>query len=62
MITVKSKDGTTIAFKRIGNGPAVLLVDGALAYREYFSCRPLTAELAKDFTVFTNDRLMVRKE
>lgn len=34
----------------------VILVDGALAYREHFGGRPLAAELAKDFTVITYDR------
>ena len=30
---VFSKDGTAIAFDRIGNGPPVILIDGALCYR-----------------------------
>jgi hypothetical protein len=31
--TALSKDGTPIAFNRIGNGPPVILIDGALCYR-----------------------------
>jgi pimeloyl-ACP methyl ester carboxylesterase len=53
---VISKDGTTIAFDQAGNGPAVILVDGALAYREHFSGRPVAAELTKGYTVITYDR------
>jgi pimeloyl-ACP methyl ester carboxylesterase len=53
---VTSKDGTQIAFDRVGAGPAVILVDGALAYREHFGGRPLAAELSIDFTVITYDR------
>jgi pimeloyl-ACP methyl ester carboxylesterase len=56
MTKVISKDGTTIAFEKVGQGPAIVLVDGALAYREYFGGRLLAAELAKDFTVITYDR------
>ncbi|MHB1134653.1 MAG: alpha/beta fold hydrolase [Chloroflexota bacterium] len=56
MATIISADGTRIAFQQSGGGPAVILVDGALAYREYFGGRPLAAALANDFTVFTYDR------
>jgi pimeloyl-ACP methyl ester carboxylesterase len=56
MKKVISKDGTTIAFEQSGTGLAVILVDGALAYREYFGGRPLAAELSKGFTVITYDR------
>ena len=31
--TVRSADGTTIAFDRAGEGPALVLVDGAIAHR-----------------------------
>lgn len=54
--SVISRDGTSIAFERVGNGPAVILVDGALGYREQWGSRPLAAKLAKDFTVYTYDR------
>jgi hypothetical protein len=34
MKKVISKDGMTIALEQSGTGPAVILVDGAMAYRE----------------------------
>lgn len=54
--SIKSKDGTTIAFDKIGQGPAVLLVDGALSYRAFSSIGELAELLAEDFTVFHYDR------
>jgi len=51
-----SKDGTAIAFDRIGDGPPVILIDGALCYRAFGSSRPLAKLLAQHFTVFTYDR------
>jgi pimeloyl-ACP methyl ester carboxylesterase len=51
-----SKDGTPIAFDRTGNGPPVILVDGALCYRASGPSAPLAAQLAQNFTVFTYDR------
>jgi hypothetical protein len=35
MQKVTSKDGTTIAFDRVGEGPTIILVDGALQYRAF---------------------------
>lgn len=34
MSTVTSSDGTRIAYSKTGSGPALVLVDGALCYRE----------------------------
>ncbi len=56
MSTVTSQDGTTIAYTRIGSGPAVILVDGAMCHREFGPATPLAAELAPHFTVYTYDR------
>lgn len=53
---VTSRDGTTIAYDKTGEGPAVLLVDGAMGHRANFGSRPLAAELAQTFTVHTYDR------
>ncbi len=54
--TALSKDGTPIAFDRIGNGPPVILVDGALCYRGMGQSGQLAELLAPYFTVFTYDR------
>ncbi|MFG1703076.1 alpha/beta fold hydrolase [Nonomuraea sp. M3C6] len=56
MNTVTSSDGTRIAFDRVGEGPAVILVDGAMCYRGAGPSGALAAELARDFTVYTYDR------
>ena len=57
METVSSKDGTRIAFDRLGQGPTVILVGGALQYR---AIDPRTTELAEklasQFTVINYDR------
>jgi pimeloyl-ACP methyl ester carboxylesterase len=54
MDKVTSKDGTLIAFDRSGDGPAVIMVGGALSERS--AGAPLAALLAPHFTVFTYDR------
>ena len=56
MPTVRSADGTTIAYDRAGTGPAIILVDGALCHRGGGPMRPLAARLTGSFTVFTYDR------
>jgi hypothetical protein len=48
--TVISKDGTKIAFDKRGRGPAIILIDGALAVRS--SAVPLAELLGADFTVY----------
>ncbi len=53
---VRSKDGTTIAYSRAGNGPPVIVVDGALCYRKFGMAPQFEAALAPSFTVFTYDR------
>src|SRR5215471_15538036 len=57
MQTVTSKDGTPIAFDKVGSGPAVILVNGAIAYRAFDPSMPQLAELlGKHFTVYNYDR------
>ena len=57
MRTIISKDGTTIAFDQSGQGPAIILVDGALQYRAFDQgMAPLADLLARHFTVFHYDR------
>jgi len=54
METVRSKDGTTIAFDRVGRGPSVIVVGGALSDRS--GGAPLAGLLSEGFTVITFDR------
>ena len=55
--TVTSTDGTKIAFDRVGSGPAVILVNGATAYRAFdLSMTHLAELLGKHFTVYNYDR------
>ena len=54
--TVTSKDGTTISYETVGTGPALVLVDGALCYRDFGPCRSLANLLADRFTVYFYDR------
>lgn len=54
MNTVTSKDGTKIAFDRVGAGQPLILVTGAMATRT--DAASLAATLAPYFTVFTYDR------
>jgi pimeloyl-ACP methyl ester carboxylesterase len=53
---VTSRDGTSIAYERRGQGPALILVDGALCSRTFGPMPKLAPVLARDFTVFTYDR------
>lgn len=54
--TVESLDGTTIAYERIGAGPALILVDAACCFRGFGPMASLADALAADFTVFRYDR------
>jgi pimeloyl-ACP methyl ester carboxylesterase len=49
-----SEDGTRIAFEKMGSGPALVIVSGALSQRD--GGKPLAAKLADHFTVYTYDR------
>ncbi|WP_328603847.1 alpha/beta hydrolase [Amycolatopsis sp. NBC_00345] len=56
MTTTVSADGTAIGYRRVGSGPALVLVDGALCYHGSTPNDALAAELAGRFTVYTYDR------
>jgi pimeloyl-ACP methyl ester carboxylesterase len=56
MRTVTSKDGTKIAYDKQGEGPAVILVDGALCTRSFGSKPELVKLLAPHFAVYSYDR------
>ena len=53
METTKSADGTAIAFDRVGTGPALVVVNGALSTRAALTA---PASLARKYTVVTYDR------
>jgi pimeloyl-ACP methyl ester carboxylesterase len=54
MTTLTSKDGTKIAYDKLGEGPAVILVSGATMARSGFA--KLAKLLASDLTVYNYDR------
>ena len=54
--TVRSKDGTAIAYERSGTGPALILIDGALCSRAFGPSGKLAPLLAEHFCVYTYDR------
>jgi pimeloyl-ACP methyl ester carboxylesterase len=56
MNTVVSRDGTRIAFDRVGNGSPVILVDGALCHRAFGPSKAMARELSPKFSVITYDR------
>ncbi len=56
MPTLTSADGTTIAYETIGTGPALILVDGAMCYRDFGPARGFAKALADEYTVYLYDR------
>jgi len=54
MDTVRSHDGTTIAFDRVGDGPPIITVVGA--FNDRATAAPLAKFLEPQFTVYTYDR------
>jgi pimeloyl-ACP methyl ester carboxylesterase len=56
METVQSKDGTRIAYDKMGSGPALILVDGAMCSRAFGPMPKLAPLLATKFTVYVYDR------
>ncbi|HKH74471.1 MAG TPA: alpha/beta hydrolase [Vicinamibacterales bacterium] len=56
MKKILSKDGTAIAVERVGSGPALVFVDGAMCYRASGPSQSMATALAGHFTVFTYDR------
>ncbi len=56
MDIVSSADATKIAYDRLGGGPALILVDGAMQARSSGSKPELARLLASHFTVYCYDR------
>lgn len=51
-----SRDGTKLGYTVIGDGPGIVLVEGALGYRGFGATTRLAEKLAGSFTVLTYDR------
>lgn len=56
MPTVTSQDHTPISYDRVGQGPPLIIVDGALCYRGFGISAAFAKALASRFTVYTYDR------
>jgi pimeloyl-ACP methyl ester carboxylesterase len=56
MSIVTSADGTKIGYETVGSGPALILVDGAMCYRDFGPARGLAKELQDTYTVYLYDR------
>ncbi|MDF2663915.1 MAG: hydrolase [Paenibacillus sp.] len=56
MYTVTSRDGTKIAYDKVGQGPALVLVAGAFSYRKFPGQVQLANLLSEQFTVYNYDR------
>ena len=52
--TVRSADGTTIGYRQYGQGPGLLLIQGAMGTAVNYE--QLATALARDFTVYLPDR------
>jgi pimeloyl-ACP methyl ester carboxylesterase len=56
MFTAISKDGTTLAYDKKGQGFPIILIDGALCSRDMGPMPKLSAYLSQEFTVINYDR------
>jgi pimeloyl-ACP methyl ester carboxylesterase len=56
MNTAISHDGTAISYSTCGDGPTLILVDGALCHRDMGPSQAIAKELSHHFTVVTYDR------
>lgn len=54
--TAVSRDGTSIAYERIGSGPPLVVVDGAFCSRAMGTGKQIAPALADRFTVYIYDR------
>ncbi|WP_020620414.1 alpha/beta fold hydrolase [Paenibacillus daejeonensis] len=56
MSSIISKDGTRIAYDKVGTGPALILVAGAFSYRKFPAQLQLVELLSDQYTVYNYDR------
>src|SRR5688572_19550573 len=54
--SVVSRDGTRITYDRVGSGPPLIVVSGALGLRKSSFVQPWVKALAQHFTVYNYDR------
>lgn len=53
---VLSRDGTRIVYDKVGSGPTLVLVNGALGFRGMSFAKQAAREFAKHFTIIDYDR------
>lgn len=53
---VISEDGTTIAYEKIGSGPPLIFITGAICHRKFQPIMDDAKYLSKEFTVYNYDR------
>ncbi|MBV9791595.1 MAG: alpha/beta hydrolase [Chloroflexi bacterium] len=56
MQTIRSKDGTTLAYDVYGSGPALIYITGASCFRSFLPVVQDAKVFAKEFTVYNYDR------
>lgn len=56
MKTVKSKDGTVLAYDVYGSGPPLIYITGASCFRSFMPVLQDAKAFAKEFTVYNYDR------
>ncbi len=56
MLTAISKDGTTIAYDKLGDGPVLINITGASCFRNFMPVKQDVKVFAKEFTVYNYDR------
>ena len=56
MPIVYSRDGTAVAYEVIGRGRPVIMVDGALSYRNFGMMKPLAVQMTSAFSAIVYDR------
>ncbi|TGL40368.1 alpha/beta fold hydrolase [Leptospira perdikensis] len=55
-LKVISKDGTNIAYEKIGSGPALIFITGAICHRKFQPIIDDAKALSENFTVYNYDR------
>jgi pimeloyl-ACP methyl ester carboxylesterase len=56
MLKTKSKDGTVLAYDKLGSGPPLIFITGASCFRKFIPIVQDAKVFAKEFTVYNYDR------